>query len=86
MDDLAPTELAFTQELAAEVAQATVVAHPDVVEAWQAGTPKTWGHLAGRAVGAARRRAGRPLTDAERRLVWAVLWETLQALPKMRGN
>jgi Asp-tRNA(Asn)/Glu-tRNA(Gln) amidotransferase B subunit len=56
----------------------TVADHPDVVEQWRAGTPKTWGFLAGRAVGNARRAAGRDLTETERRRVWASLWARLQ--------
>ena len=76
------SDAAITPELALDIAHATLMAHPDVVQAWQASAPKTWGYLAGRAVGAARRGAGRPLTDAERRLVWDVLWQTLQELPR----
>lgn len=57
--------------------------HFDQVVAWRAGTPKTWGFLAGKAVGNARRLAGRNLTDAERRQVWAALWEALQVLHRM---
>ncbi len=69
----------------ADAVHVTIEDHPDVVAAWQAGTPKTWGHLAGSAVGAARRLAGRPLTDAERRQVWALLWDTLQRRPRPPG-
>jgi len=72
--------------LIADAVRATVEGEPDVVAAWQAGTPKTWGHLAGRAVGTARRLSGRPLTDGERRQVWAVLWDALQRLPRMPGG
>ena len=59
---------------------ATLREHMDQVVAWRAGTPKTWGFLAGKTVGNARRLASRPLTDAERRQVWAALWEALQVL------
>jgi hypothetical protein len=45
----------------------TLREHFDQVVAWRAGTPKTWGFLAGKAVGNARRLAGRSLSDAERR-------------------
>ncbi len=65
-------------QLLRNVVEDTVAAHPDVVAQWQAGTPKTWGYLAGRAVGAATRRIGRPLSDAERRAVWAALWQRLE--------
>ncbi|MBM2826639.1 MAG: hypothetical protein HW403_703 [Dehalococcoidia bacterium] len=60
--------------------EATVADNPQVVEGWLIGTPKTWGYLAGRAVGAARRRLGRDLTDGERRAVWAALWYRLQQI------
>ena len=51
--------------------------------AWRAGTPKTWGFRAGKTVGDASRLAGRSLTGAERRQVWAALWEALQVLHRM---
>ena len=58
----------------------TLEENGQTVEEWRIGTPKTWGFLAGRAVGNARRVAARDLTEAERRQVWAVLWAHLQAL------
>lgn len=68
------------QDIVQSVTQKTIAAYPEIVRAWQVGTPKTWGYLAGRAVGAARRRVGRPLTDEERRRVWAALWRQLQVI------
>lgn len=62
---------------------ATLRDHMDQVTAWRVGTPKAWGFLAGTAVGNARRLAGRNLTDAERRQVWAALWEALQVLNRV---
>ena len=62
---------------------ATLREHMDQVVAWRAGTPKTWGFLAGKTVGNARRLAGRNLTDAERQQLWAALWEALQVLHRM---
>ena len=68
------------QDFVQEAVEATIAGHPGVVGEWLTGAPKTWGYLAGRAVGIARRRLGRSLTDAERRQVWAALWERLGAL------
>lgn len=59
--------------------RAVLAAHPEQVRAWQANKPGAWGYLAGQGVLAARRLAGRPLTDRERRQVWQMLWELLQA-------
>jgi len=68
------------QDFVSDAVTETIVGEPDVVREWQAGTPKTWGYLAGRAVGRARRAAGRELTESERRAVWAALWGRLQEL------
>ena len=62
---------------------ATLRDHPAVVADWLRGTPKTWGFLAGRAVGAARRLLQRDLNDAERRRVWSALWQELESLARM---
>ncbi|HEY8491716.1 MAG TPA: hypothetical protein VIO14_12065 [Dehalococcoidia bacterium] len=64
----------------AAAVERTVAEHGDVVEGWLADRPKTWGFLAGRAVVACRALLGRPLTEAERRLVWDRLWRRLQEL------
>ncbi|MSQ10473.1 MAG: hypothetical protein EXR52_05640 [Dehalococcoidia bacterium] len=71
--------LDFTQQAITQ----TLREHMDQVVAWQAGTPKSWGFLAGKTVGNARRLAGRNLTDAERRQVWAALWEALQVVRRV---
>lgn len=68
------------ETLVAEVVEATITDNAEMVAAWQAGTPKSWGYLAGRAVGSTRGRLNRTLTDEERRLVWAMLWAKLQEL------
>lgn len=69
-------------EAVAQAVEETLRQDGDKVKEWQMGTPKTWGYLAGRAVGRARRALGRDLTDAERRAVWSALWAGLQALPR----
>jgi hypothetical protein len=65
---------------------ATLADNPAVVAGWMTGTPKTWGTLAGRAVGAARRTLGRDLTETERRAVWQALWDGLEALRRAPGR
>jgi hypothetical protein len=55
------------------------------VERWLRDEPGAWGRLAGAAVLACRARAGRPLTEAERRRVWAHAWRSLQSR-RPRGN
>jgi hypothetical protein len=54
--------------------------HQDKVTGWMQGQPGCWGFLAGQAVVACRQRAGRPLADGERRLVWRRLWWLLEQL------
>ena len=84
MSDLPP----LTPTDVLPLVRATLAAHTEVVQAWAAGTPKTWGYLAGCAVGDVRRHLGRDLADAERRLVWALLWQELQtaALDRARDQ
>ncbi|MSQ28379.1 MAG: hypothetical protein EXR51_09630 [Dehalococcoidia bacterium] len=65
-----------------EAIAATLRDHPAVVADWLRGTPKTWGFLAGRAVGSARRLLARDLSDAERRQVWSGLWQELESLAR----
>ena len=48
------------------------------VVGWMRGEPGCWGFLAGKAVAVCRRRAGRPSSDGERRLVWSRLWWWLE--------
>jgi hypothetical protein len=50
------------------------------VVGWMQEQPGCWGFLAGQAVVACRRRAGRPLAEEERRLVWSRLWRLLGQL------
>jgi hypothetical protein len=51
-----------------------------LVGQWRAGTPGAWGALAGKAIIAARARLGHRLSESERRLVWAMLWQRLSEL------
>lgn len=56
---------------------AIIEGHTDLVEAWLRDQPGSWGALAAQAVLATRRALGRSLDDAERRVVWQVLWDRL---------
>jgi hypothetical protein len=49
----------------------------DAVERWRRNEPGAWGQIAGQAVLACRDTVGRPLTDSERRAVWAATWRRL---------
>jgi hypothetical protein len=57
-----------------EVAQMTVQAWPDLALGTRTARPKAWGALAAHGVEALRDRLGRPLTENERRTLWAALW------------
>ena len=72
-----PSDAAISAAVAA-----TLRDHADVVAGWLQGTPKSWGFLAGKAVGAARRSLGRDLSYGERRRVWSSLWEELELLAR----
>jgi len=71
---------AAASDLLESVVGETLASHAEMVNNWLAGRPKSWGYLAGKAVGAYRRRLGRDLSDAERRTVWARLWQALTEL------
>jgi len=47
---------------------------PDLAVGTRTARPKAWGALAGHGVTALRARLGRPLSDEERRALWAALW------------
>ena len=57
--------------------RAVLTAERERIAAWLRQEPGAWGALASAAVLAERRRRGRSLSDAERRLVWQRLWERL---------
>jgi hypothetical protein len=73
----AATDLQPTDPLAAAVAE-TIAAHPQAVERWRTNQPGAWGFLAGQGVLAYRARLGRPLSEIERRGLWATLWAALE--------
>ncbi len=60
--------------------------HRGKVVGWMQGQPGCWGFLAGQAVVACRQRAGRPLAEEERRLVWRHLWWLLEQLKAQTPN
>ena len=78
MADTRPLALADLDPVLASV----VRENQDKVAGWMRHEPGCWGFLAGKAVAASRQRAGRALTDAERRLVWSRLWWLLENIKK----
>lgn len=65
-------------DILAQAVDSTLADNATVVQNWLANEPGSWGKLAGAGVIAYRRLLGRPLTDAERRQIWAALWQALQ--------
>ena len=63
------------------VARETVQTWPDLAHGTRTARPKAWGALAGHGVAALRARLGRPVTDAERRALWAALWREAERAP-----
>jgi len=61
-------------DLIGEIARKTVKSWPDLADGTRTARPKAWGALAGHGVTALRARLGRPLSDEERRALWAALW------------
>ncbi|TMD54404.1 MAG: hypothetical protein E6H89_00605 [Chloroflexi bacterium] len=61
-------------DLIGEIARKTVKSWPDLAVGTRTARPKAWGALAGHGVTALRARLGRPLSDEERRALWAALW------------
>ena len=61
-------------DLIGEVARKTVKSWPDLAVGTRTARPKAWGALAGHGVTVLRARLGRPLSDEERRALWAALW------------
>lgn len=57
----------------------TVANHPEQVRRWTRNLPGAWGFLAAKGILAYKRRLGRPLGEADRRVLWAALWESLSA-------
>ena len=54
-----------------------ILENREKVVGWIKGEPGCWGFLAGKAVTACRSKAGRSLSDGERRIVWNRLWTFL---------
>ena len=50
------------------------------VVGWIKGQPGCWGFLAGKAVAACRSKAGRSLSEGERRAVWSRVWALLEQI------
>ncbi len=58
----------------------TITRELQLVRASAARTPKAWGALAAAGVIAFKELAGRPATEAERRAIWAGLWQAVEAV------
>jgi hypothetical protein len=58
----------------------------DKVVGWIKGEPGCWGFLAGKAVNHCRAKAGRSLSDGERRIVWNRLWAFLEQIKAQVGQ
>ena len=65
-------------EVVEKIARETVQAWPDLVEGTRTGRPKAWGALAAHGVTALRAALGRPVSDDERRRLWAAIWRAAQ--------
>ena len=76
MPDYRPLTLEALNPILTEVVQE----NRDKVIGWMREEPGCWGFLSGQAVAACRRSLDRPLSDAERRLVWSRLWSLLEAI------
>ena len=68
----------LTPEQLAPILVEVVRCNREKVLGWMRDESGCWGYLAGKAVTATRDRLGRPLDDAERRLVWHRLWWVLE--------
>jgi hypothetical protein len=62
-------------DLIRDIARETVRAWPDLALGTRTARPKAWGALAAHGVSALRDRLGRAPSDAERRALWAALWQ-----------
>lgn len=58
---------------------ATIAGHPEQVRRWTRNLPGAWGYLAAKGILAYKQQLGRALSVAERRALWAALWESLAA-------
>lgn len=70
----------------ASLAQSVIEQRPDLIDAWLRDQPGSWGALAAQAILTTRRALGRSLTDAERRVVWQVLWDRLIVIRGKAGD
>lgn len=64
----------------AAVIERVINENETIVNNWLAGKPGSWGALAGKAIVAATKHANRSLSDAEKRVVWQLLWDKLNAI------
>ena len=67
-------------EILIPLLESVVRENREKVVGWIKGEPGCWGFLAGKAVTACRSKAGRSLSDGERRMVWNRLWAFLEQI------
>ena len=75
-----PETQPLTVEALDPILTGVVQEHRDKVSGWMREESGCWGFLAGQAVAACRKCLDRPLSDAERRLVWSRLWSLLETI------
>jgi len=64
-----------------KIAGETMRAWPDLAAGTRTGRPKAWGAPAAHGVKALRDQLGRPVSDDERRRLWAALWRAAEEPP-----
>lgn len=73
-------------EILGPLLEDVVLESREKVLGWIRGEAGCWGFLAGKAVTACRSKAGRSLSDGERRMVWHRLWTFLEQVKDQVGE
>jgi len=73
-------------EILGPLLESVIRENREKVVGWINGEPGCWGFLAGKAVTACRSKAGRTLSDGERRIVWNRLWAFLEQIKGQVGQ
>ena len=80
MDHSLPERAGLTPATLDALLEGVIRQHKAKVVGWMRDEPGCWGFLAGQAVVACRGQLSRPLTEAERRMVWDRLWRWLEEI------
>ena len=67
-------------EILGPLLESVIRENREKVVGWINGEPGCWGFLAGKAVTSCRSKAGRTLSQEERRMVWHRLWAFLEQI------